>query len=550
MSVNTIFHISIEFWGAVLCVIAFFCVVADKETRRVQRYVKIGMQLCCMVLMISDSLYMGLRGNPADWVYYIVRVSKYLVFFSNYIYMMLIVVYLWQLICDEGEPMPKRLYIVDALSIFSILMITISLFNGMIYYFDEGNMYHRSTFYALIQLAVVGQIIVIFTVYIQYRKRLSRFVSGAIIAYFVLSTVTTLLVVLKTPFSLQNLAVVVATLIMFAVDYFDMSSKLGKSRAAYSKANYAAQHDSMTDIYNKEWGMAHITEFIEGMEDGDKASLCFIDIDDFKHINDRYGHMTGDYWIKEIATLLRKTCRRDDVICRFGGDEYLLLLKGVDDAEVLKSRVFQLNEHLKVRSVERGQDVHVSIGACTITGGGHEVKQVIKLADAALYEGKRGGKNTCVIYHMEADAQKQPGRQQLNIKESFDIQNRVYHKFMDVFASVVFIRLDDGEYEVLKDSLGLEKNVAIDGNYETRARALAEALTIGENRDKILEFMSTERIRAQKDTAGTLAFTDVNGRRCLIHTLIDDGQFSDETIVKATDGHGGNHACVVALQVM
>ncbi len=471
----TIFHISIEFWGGILCVVAFVCMLAERDTRRTQKRIKIGMQMCCLLLMVTDSLYMGLRGNPADWVYWIVRVCKYLVFFSNYIYMILIVVYLWQLMSDGDEKMPKRLLAVGALSVMCIVLITVSQFNGMIFYFDDVNMYHRGTYYLIIQLAVVAQIILIFTVYIQYRKRLSRYVSYALIAYFVLSTVTTMLVVLGTGLSLQNFAVVIATQVMFAVDYVDMLHRLDKSEAAYSKANYAANHDSMTGICNKEWGMKLITEFVNGMREDDGASLCFIDIDDFKQINDKYGHMTGDYWIKEIAGLLRKICRKDDVICRFGGDEYLLLMKGIDDAEVIKSKFCQLSEHLKLRAVERGQEVHVSIGACMITGAGHSMQQAVKLADEALYEGKRGGKNTCVVYRLDSDVDKQPDKIKVNIGESSDAKDGVNHNQTDSSASVVYIHLERGEYESIKDKDGrtclLHTIVGSDGGFGTDGTA-------------------------------------------------------------------------------
>jgi diguanylate cyclase (GGDEF)-like protein len=401
MDALTIFHISIEFWGAIFCVIALMCIAADRNSQTVDKRVKIGLQLSCLVLMVSDSLYMGLRGNPDDWVYYVVRVSKYLVFFSNYIYMCLIVVYLWQLMAEPEEEKPRRVYWVMGLSAFCVVLITISQWNGMIYYFDDVNMYHRSTFYIVIQLAVVVQIIIIFTIYMQYRKRLSRFISYAVVSFFLLSTVTTLLVVLGTKLSLQNIAVVVATQIIFAVEFIDMSQRLGRSQEAYAKANYAAHHDPMTGLCNKNWGMSQITDYINSMEVDDKATLCFVDIDDFKKINDVYGHMTGDYWIKEIAMLLHHMCRKDDVICRFGGDEYLMLLKGVADAQVLQTRVSHLHEQMESRAAEREENVHVSIGACTITGWGHSVKEAIKQADAALYEGKRNGKGKCVVYAME-----------------------------------------------------------------------------------------------------------------------------------------------------
>jgi PleD family two-component response regulator len=80
-----------------------------------------------------------------------------------------------------------------------------------------------------------------------------------------------------------------------------------------------------------------------------------------------------------------------------------MLLKGVADADVLQTRVLHLNEQMDARAAERGENVHVSIGACTITGWGNTVKDAIKHADAALYDGKRHGKGKCVVYSMDGN---------------------------------------------------------------------------------------------------------------------------------------------------
>lgn len=404
MSNWTVFYISTEVWGAILCVIALVCVLADKNKHKVDKKLRIKIQCACCVLMLADATYTAVCGNSSGWVYAIVRISNYLIFFSNYIYMCLIVIFLWQLIARPGEKMLKRAYAVMSLSLMCVILITVSQFNGMIFYFDENNLYHRGSWYEIIQCAVVAQIIIVFTIYAQYRKRLSRAVSYSIIAFFVMATATTIPVVFGAKLSLQNFAVVMATLLIFAIDYIDISQSLGESQEAYAEADYAARHDSMTGMLNKNAGLREINDYILSMREEDEAALCFVDIDDFKNINDKYGHITGDYWIKEIAHLMYGVCRRTDVLCRFGGDEYLMLIKGVSNPEVIQAKATLLNSQLKEKSEEEGQVVHVSVGTCTMKGKGYTTQAAIESADAALYECKRRGKNTCVVNECKISA--------------------------------------------------------------------------------------------------------------------------------------------------
>lgn len=163
MSVLTILHISLEFWGAFLCMFALVGIIAGTSRFKADRKTKIGMQICCLVLMISDMCYMALNGNPNSTAhYYITRVSKYMVFFSNYTYLGFSVVFLWQSLAEIGENVPKRVYVVISISIACIMLVTISQFNGMIYYFDDNNVYHRNTFYPIIQIAVIVAIAITF----------------------------------------------------------------------------------------------------------------------------------------------------------------------------------------------------------------------------------------------------------------------------------------------------------------------------------------------------------------------------------------------------
>ena len=129
---------------------------------------------------------------------------------------------------------------------------------------------------------------------------------------------------------------------------------------------------------------------------GETLSCLMIDVDDFKHINDTYGHQAGDQVLRQIGDLLQRSLRVTDFKARYGGEEFTVLLPRTNSAGA-----FRVSENL--RSIFMAHDfvlptttarLTVSIGvACCSTFDTLDAQQVIRLADSALYRAKRGGKN-------------------------------------------------------------------------------------------------------------------------------------------------------------
>ncbi len=156
--------------------------------------------------------------------------------------------------------------------------------------------------------------------------------------------------------------------------------------------------DSLTLLYNYAHFKVLLQGEIQGMDIGHKKhlSLLMIDIDFFKAINDEYGHAAGDEVIRGIADLIRVNCRSLDVACRYGGEEFLLLLPGAtpDDAgrvaekirKAIQSRKFYLGDHKKP------QEVTASFGVATYYPK-ESTDSIVQRADRALYKAKAGGRN-------------------------------------------------------------------------------------------------------------------------------------------------------------
>ena len=88
------------------------------------------------------------------------------------------------------------------------------------------------------------------------------------------------------------------------------------------------------------------------MQEDDQAVLIFVDIDDFKQINDTYGHKVGDFWIREVAQTLKRLYRHDDIIVRFGGDEYVALIKNTANERVIESTLDLFRRQLAQASAQ------------------------------------------------------------------------------------------------------------------------------------------------------------------------------------------------------
>ncbi|MDO5406476.1 MAG: GGDEF domain-containing protein [Eubacteriales bacterium] len=152
----------------------------------------------------------------------------------------------------------------------------------------------------------------------------------------------------------------------------------------------AANTDPLTSVYNRRMFERMVKRFIRQTEGAAEGALLLLDIDDFKSINDRFGHMEGDAALLGMAKSLRETFRHDDVIGRFGGDEFLVFVRNVTDREILNCR---LNELFLVLQKQERMPLTCSVGISFVRRENFSYERSLREADLALYQGKRLGKN-------------------------------------------------------------------------------------------------------------------------------------------------------------
>lgn len=157
-----------------------------------------------------------------------------------------------------------------------------------------------------------------------------------------------------------------------------------------------AARDAGTGLLNKRAWTEYTIEQLN-RKDGQVRWLVIIDIDDFKHINDTYGHIFGDQVIRRVAEIMQVLVGQRGVIGRFGGDEYVILLEKVETRDQLKTLLKTIAKELAL-AFDPKTRVTASIGVSEYPVDGNEYEELMRKADKALYLAKEKGKNRHIIY--------------------------------------------------------------------------------------------------------------------------------------------------------
>ncbi|MFA9377634.1 MAG: diguanylate cyclase [Lachnotalea sp.] len=157
--------------------------------------------------------------------------------------------------------------------------------------------------------------------------------------------------------------------------------------------------DGMTGILNKNAIEYYIKEYLDIYSNTQKAGLILIDIDNFKMINDNFGHSIGDRIIKKVATSITQTFNVTDMIGRVGGDEFLVLMKNVEKKEDVFEKAEELRKTFENNLCEDDitYKLSVSIGISMIINNKYDFRALFNKADEALYEAKNEGRNKVII---------------------------------------------------------------------------------------------------------------------------------------------------------
>jgi diguanylate cyclase (GGDEF)-like protein/PAS domain S-box-containing protein len=191
--------------------------------------------------------------------------------------------------------------------------------------------------------------------------------------------------------------------------YIGLLADISERRTMMDRLKFVAEHDGLTRLFNRSYFQQELERVVERAQRRGQhhSALLYLDLDNFKYVNDTLGHAAGDQLIVQVAALLEKRARKSDVLARFGGDEFTVLL---DDtslenasrvAESFRQRISGLTFSYEGKHV----DVGCSIGVASIHAQTRSATEALSYADLACHLAKRGGRNRIHVFD-PADAEK------------------------------------------------------------------------------------------------------------------------------------------------
>jgi two-component system cell cycle response regulator len=161
--------------------------------------------------------------------------------------------------------------------------------------------------------------------------------------------------------------------------------------------------DALTGLYNRRYMESQTAALVEhAINRGKMLAMLALDVDYFKAVNDTHGHDVGDRVLQEIAARLRQSVRNVDMICRIGGEEFVIVLPNTDAAVAAKiaERIRRLiaSKPFNVGAKSGPLNVTISIGLSIIEAASDTMDDILKRADEALYKAKREGRNRVIAH--------------------------------------------------------------------------------------------------------------------------------------------------------
>jgi len=184
--------------------------------------------------------------------------------------------------------------------------------------------------------------------------------------------------------------------------YTALIANISERKIMMDNLRYLAEHDGLTGLFNRAYFQGELEKIVMQVkqEKGLSYALLYIDLDNFKYVNDTLGHAAGDKILVDVTTILQRRTRRGDILARLGGDEFVVLLSEVkrDDIKIIAETFRQQMDDYVLHYEGKIVDIGCSIGASFITHSVESVRTVMSQADVACHLAKRAGRNRVHLY--------------------------------------------------------------------------------------------------------------------------------------------------------
>lgn len=183
--------------------------------------------------------------------------------------------------------------------------------------------------------------------------------------------------------------------------YRRLADEIIERQQAQQRLAHLAHHDPLTGLPNRALLQDRMQQAIaESQREGQMVAVLLLDLDQFKTVNDSLGHDAGDQLLKQVAQRLREGLRETDTVGRLGGDEFLILMKGLGERAAIEQRIATLQARLMAPLAVAGSELRISasFGIALYPEHGRDLETLQRLSDAAMYRAKAGGRQRWCFY--------------------------------------------------------------------------------------------------------------------------------------------------------
>ena len=373
-------RIDLNIFSFLICLLILIDTCIQAEKQFLQSKLFVALIASDLILIFLDSLQWlldGCQGQASVAIFSAVNVISYS--------MAPVPTYLWTLyagyqIYRDEKKIRKLVYpLLVPVLIHGLLALT-SLSTGFLFYLDENNIYHRGRGFPLTAAICYSYLIYISIVIFRNRRLVEKRIFFPLLLFPLLPLLGSIIQIIYYGSVLVWNGIALSILIVYI-----------------NIQNYRLHTDYLTGVYNRRRADYLLKNKIHSRTHGRSFSGIIIDIDNFKEINDRYGHLTGDKVLEISAELIKNSLRKDDFVARYGGDEFIAILPQIDlrNAYIAGERLRHAVESETFLFNGSMIKLTISLGISTYQDG-NTTQDLIKTADDNLYKAKKEGRNrTC-----------------------------------------------------------------------------------------------------------------------------------------------------------
>lgn len=366
LNIYSIMVIIIIYFQALRCL--------EKESLRDKLYMSM---LHITILMLVIDILSRFDGKALEIYPVLNNVGNFLIFLLNPILPSIWVVYVYLQIFHKQRKIRRLVYFLCVINAINITLLLFSQFFGWFYYIDSNNIYRRGPYFALPVFIDLILLSIAFTIISLNRRRLDK-KSFLSLMFFALPPIVSIFLQIRFyGISLMLNSIVLSLLVLFL-----------------NFQNHDIYTDHLTKINNRKKLDVYLKKKISASTAEKAFSAILVDINNFKQINDTYGHSMGDKALEATARLLKSCLEANDFIARFGGDEFCLILD-ISDKKELQSLVCRINKCLDNYNQCDSHPYYLglSMGYAVYSSRSHRnAENFLKEIDMLMYQEKRASK--------------------------------------------------------------------------------------------------------------------------------------------------------------